>query len=479
MYTYQYLPWREITSETFKTYNVFTKVDAEGKPISVGFRYPNGDTKVRLIDEKKFFWVKGNSKEKAGLFGRDKFAAGGHKYVTITEGEADALSLYQVLRTPVVSVQSASTAATDCTTDRAFLDSFERVYLAFDNDASGRDATAAVARLFEYGKVFVVKLGPRKDANEWLQHAGGADQLKHLWWNSKKYLPENIHSELKDFKKILSEERPISVPYPFKCLNDKLYGMRKGETVLIKAPEKVGKTEVMHFFEHQLLEKTNDRVGAFFLEEPAVRNLQALAGISLQKPVHLPDSGISELDIYGAVEKLVGMDERLFIYSHFGSADPNDILNSIRFLVAGAGCGWILVDHLAMVCSALGGKEDERRTFDYISTRLEMMVKELNFGLIIVTHVNDEGQTRGSRYPTKVFDTTLDFQRDLMSNDPDTRNIINISIPFNRYPGITGYAGSIKFDRSKYTFVEVANDNQEGYYEQSLQRQPSVSRNAA
>src|SRR5229473_6046721 len=40
-YTYQYLAWRGINQETFKAFNSFTKIDFEGKPISIGFRYSN------------------------------------------------------------------------------------------------------------------------------------------------------------------------------------------------------------------------------------------------------------------------------------------------------------------------------------------------------------------------------------------------------------------------------------------------------
>src|SRR5258706_3899080 len=87
IYTYEYLPWRKIRKEVLKTFDTKTKIDAEGKPISIGFRYPNGDTKVRLLDHKEFFWIKGGSNEPTGLFGQDKFTPGSHKYVTITEGE--------------------------------------------------------------------------------------------------------------------------------------------------------------------------------------------------------------------------------------------------------------------------------------------------------------------------------------------------------------------------------------------------------
>jgi len=40
-----------------------------------------------------------------------------------------------------------------------------------------------------------------------------------------------------------------------------------------------------------------------------------------------------------------------------------------------------------------------------------MMVKELDFALIVVSHVNDDGLTRGSRNISKIADIRLDLYR--------------------------------------------------------------------
>jgi twinkle protein len=372
--------------------------------------------------------------------------------VTITEGELDALSLYQVIRSPVVSVQSASSAVRDCTVDWDYLNSFERIYLAFDNDRPGREAVSSVARLFDYNKVFVVKFSNRKDANEYLQ-AGEAEELRNIWWNSKKYLPETIVSSLSEFKKIVEETPKWGVAYPFPTLTQMTYGIRRGESVLITAQEGIGKTELMHAIEHKLLTETNDNVGAIFLEEPKQRHLQALAGIQLGRPVHLPDSGCSSVEVVSALEKVVRLDDRLHVYSHFGSDDPDILLDTIRFLVAARACNYILFDHITMAVSGLSG-EDERRALDYLATRLEMMVKELNFALILVSHVNDDGKTRGSRYISKICDTRIDAVRDLLSIDPIQRNTTYLSISKNRFGMHTGPAGKLIFNPTTYTFQE-------------------------
>ena len=456
-FTYEHLPWRGIDKPIFSFYDVKTKIDHEGAPVSIGFKYPNGMHKVRSLKEKDFRWVGDGDVNKAGLFGEDKFGAGSHKCVTITEGEFDALSLYQVIRSPVVSVHSASSAVRDCTHSRSWLNSFERIYLAFDNDAHGADAVRHVAKLFDYNKIYVVKFSNRKDANEYLQ-AGESNELLNIWNNAKHYMPENIRSSLSEFGDILSLPKKWGIEYPWPTLTRMTYGMRTGETVLIKAQEKVGKTELMHAILHQLLKVTDDNVGALFLEEPEQRLLQALAGIELKQPVHLPDCPVPAHKAVAAIGDVVGRDGRLHVYSHFGSDDPGLFLDTIRFLATARACRWVLLDHISMVVSGLL-EGDERRSLDYFSTRLEMLVKDLDFGLIMVSHVNDFGQTRGSRYLTKVADITIDAARDTLAIDPIARSTIKLTIPFNRFCGYTGEAGNILYNQDTYSLTEVANEN--------------------
>lgn len=451
-FTYEYVPLRGLQPYALKHYGAITRVDKNGKPHSIAFPYANGASKIRLLDKKEFY-SKGDI-AKAGLFGRNRFSAGSHKTVTITEGELDAISLYQVLSSPVVSVQSSGTAARDCRVDRAWLNSFEKIYLAFDGDEPGRSAVEEVARLFDYNKVFHVKFTKRKDANEYLQ-AGEEGELKNVWWNSKKFLPDTVISSLSEFKDILETPPKWGQAYPFNTLNNMTYGIRTGETVLITAQEGVGKTEVMHAIEHKILKETSDAVAAIFLEEPKRRHLQALAGIELSQPVHLPDCTATQAEVFAAVSSLVGADDRLHVYSHFGSDDPESLLDTIRFLVSARGCRYVFLDHITMAVSGLRGEEDERRALDYLSTRLEMMVKELDFALILVSHVNDKGYTRGSRNISKVADIRIDLHRDVVSPDPIERETLVMTVSKSRDIGQTGPAGKYRFDQFTRTYTEI------------------------
>jgi len=452
-FTYEYLPWRGVDKTTFQFYDVKTKINASGQPVSIGFRYPNESFKVRQFSNKAFHSI--GDINKAGLFGRNKFAAGSNKAVYITEGELDALSLYQVVRSPVVSVRSSTSAVLDCTLDRSWLNSFDRIYLAFDGDTPGKDAASGVAKLFDFNKVFLVKFpgGQRKDANDYVR-AGESDELRNIVTNSKKYQPDNIISELAVFKKILSEKPQWGVPYPWPSITQATYGIRMKESVLITALEGVGKTEICHAIEHNILKNTDSNVGAIYIEEPEKRHLEALAGLELRQAVHLPDRTATDSDISEALQKVVRHDDRLFIYSHFGSDDPDVILDNIRYLVAARACRYIILDHISMVVSGLR-TSDATKALDYLSTRLQMMLMELDFSLILVSHVNDDLLTRGSRNISKIGNVWLHLSRDLKLPSLVT----DVSLFKNRYSWKTGPVCQLLFDPNTYTLSETGEPN--------------------
>lgn len=448
--TYEYMAHRGINKETFQFYDVKTKIDADGKPISLGFVYPNGSVKVRELP--KGFHSVGDI-SKAGLFGRNKFGPGSNRSITITEGELDALSLYQVLKSPVVSVRSSGSAKLDASIDRSYLNSFERIYLAFDGDEPGRSAAAEVAKLFDYNKVYDVRFGNvLKDANDYLK-SGDEVGLRTTWWNAKKFLPDNLLSSLEDFEKELLKPVKHGINIPFPTWNSMTYGLRTGEVVLVTAKTGVGKTQVMHQLLHNLLKETDDAVGAIFIEESKQRLLQAVAGVELKRPVHLPDSGVEPTDVVSAVKQVVRSDDRLYVYNHFGTDSPDTILDTIRFLVTARGCRWIMFDLISLAVTGLGG-DREREALEYLSARLEILTQELDFGLIMVSHVNDYDQTRGSRMIEYNCHIRVHLSRDVTSDSDRSRRTTNVTIFKNRPTSKSGPAGQLLFDPLTHTLSE-------------------------
>lgn len=456
--SYQYREDRGISVATREKLGIVTEVANDGRPIADIITFPNGTKQIRKFDVPKNegFRTSGPNASEATLMFMDRFPAGSAKTITITEGGYDAASLHQVLGPsfPVVSIRSSSTARRDCAAHAKYLDSFERIYLALDADDPGKKASKEIAQLFDFNKVFHVPLEAKwKDANGYLQ-AGLVNELRQVWHNSKKYLPEGIVSSHADFRKILAEDenRP-SIPYPFRTLQEVTRGIRDGEVIVITAPSGIGKTEFVRTLEHHVLKTTKSRIGTIHLEETHAVQLKRMAGIELKVPAHFEGVSSNE-EMDNALQRITGNDDsRFHIYKHFGSSDPDDLLGMVRFMVTACGCKYIFFDHITMAVTGLGEGE-ERLILDYLSTRLAAMAHDLGFTLFLVSHENDNGQTRGSRNIENIANTWLKLSRNKLADDEEERNKLYISVPKNRFGAKTGPGGILWFDEETFTLGE-------------------------
>jgi replicative DNA helicase len=228
---------------------------------------------------------------------------------------------------------------------------------------------------------------------------------------------------------------------------------------VFKGDEGIGKTEIFRWLEHHILSTTKHNIGILHLEEDNGTTVKALAGYELKSPTVLPDSNISDEDVIGAIRKLTHDDEsRIHIHSSFDVEDENAILDNVRYLVSAAGCRFIFLDHISWLATGQDD-DDERKKLDRISQRLKLLAKELRFCLIMISHVNDNGKTRGSRNITKVANTVIHLERDLVSTDENTRLTTNMTIEKARLGGRTGYAGSTIFDRNTHNLRELGKED--------------------
>jgi len=129
---------------------------------------------VRGVAEKTFGTVGGWTE--GTLFGQHLFPSGG-KYLTITEGEFDALAVYQLTgsKYPAVSIRNgAASALKDCKAQYEYINSFDNIIICFDGDEPGMKAAAEVAELFG-GQAKVFKPLPEyKDPCDWLSDSKDA-----------------------------------------------------------------------------------------------------------------------------------------------------------------------------------------------------------------------------------------------------------------------------------------------------------------
>jgi len=416
----KYTSHRGISTRTFEKYKASTKY-LDGIPVEVGFPYSEepASIKIRNLAEKKFAW-KGDGRTPR-IFGKNSFDKGSKRVITITEGEFDALAAYDILReeSACISVRSSSSAFVDCKAEYDYINSFEKIIINFDNDGPGQSAAQKVATLFDFKKVYNLVLQQHKDANGyiWDNDTGEAidnrKEYHEAWRGVKRHTPDNIVSGYDSFAKALAEKREGALcTYPFSDLQSKLYGLHRGEVVVLLAEEGVGKTEVFRVLEDHVLKTTKSNIGIIHLEEDNGTTLRGLAAYFAEIPSHVPDSPISEEEVLEVIKEATrGSEERLFLRSAFDVEDEDSFIDNIRFLVSGCGCDFIFFDHVSWLATG-GDDQDERKKLDRITQRLKLLAKELRFCLIMISHVNDDGKPRGSRNITKVANTVIRLKRD-------------------------------------------------------------------
>lgn len=446
--TYQYVPYRAHAKASLEFYGVKQIVAPNGELYGTIYPGPNGSKKTRRFEDKSFHW---DAYSGPGLMGKDKFAAGSAQAITITEGEEDMLSAFEMLgsKYPVVSVQSSGQAARDCAADKEYLDAFEKIYLCFDNDTQGQKAVAAVSAMFPYNKVYVVKKDKHKDANAYHEAHEEREYVK-TWWAAKRHDPENIVSSFSDLSKLFSEPKKRAIAtFPFKELQEATYGIRTGETYLIKALEGIGKTEVLGACEYHVCKTTDFPIGVIHLEEDTQRAAFRLVGYEVEAPVHLEGhADYNPEQLLETYKKVVKSDNRVNYYVQGkNDTDATSFLNAIRFMVASAGCKIVFFDHISRVATSFGL---DTAGLDSFATNLSKLALELDFALIMITHVNDDGLTRGSRNISKEAWTVIALNRDKLAVDPIERNTTYLTIEKNRHASITGPAGCVYFDPNTF-----------------------------
>lgn len=459
--TYEYTNLRGISKRTREFYGVQTKL-INNVPVSTAYPWGDNSLKIRRLGVPKTEAFSSSGPIGShNLFGKERFSPGSKPFVLITEGEEDAMAAYEMLfgRGAVVSVKNAATAFADIKNEREYLNSFKKIILCLDNDSKGQTPQKQIlgAGFFDYEKLYCIQMPLGfKDANDYIEQ-NKADEFIKIFDAAKRWTPDSIINSFDEIKAALSrKDNSLIGTYPFTDLQDSLKGLHKGEIILIKGLEGIGKTEICRAFSHHLLKTTKLNQALIFLEESEDVTIKGVATYELEKPCNLDESGVSDEDILNGYKKALGDDEsRLYIHTHFSSEDDNEIIDNIRFLVTVAGCSVVYLDNLTMLITGREG-EDERLRIDRLIKRLRDLVNELHFCLILIAHVNDNNQTRGSRLPDKLCNTVVIMFRNPKANTTQERNVLSIEIEKVRTQGArTGKAGGAYFDPVTYKLRDM------------------------
>ena len=452
------LPARKITLETVKKYG-YTIGDHRGQKVHIAPYYKDGSLVAQHLRtaDKDFPWL-GESKN-VDLFGQHLCRNQGGKRIVITEGEIDCLTISQAFNNkwPVVSIPTGSKGAKKALKQHLeFLESFEEIVLAFDNDEPGKEAVAECAVLFSPGKLKIATYPSGiKDASQ-LAQENRFGEIATCIFEAKGYRPDGIVNGADLWEKI---QKPIEwgLSYPWEELTQATYGQRMNELIAIGSGTGMGKTDLVKEMVTHNVVTHEQKVGLIFLEESNKDTALGIMNKFASKLFHIPGNTYTDEERQEAFDATMGTD-RVFMYDHFGHTDWDSIKSKIRFMAVSCGCTFVYLDHITALVS--GDKDgDERKQLDYIMTDMASLVRELNINIHFISHLatpegkpHEEGgrvqikHFRGSRAIGQWSSFMFGLERNQQEEDLEERHTSTLRILKDRYTGrATGFTLRLRY----------------------------------
>lgn len=468
---YKAIPTRSISEDTCRKFD-YSIGKMGGKRCHIAnYRDAEGDTVAQHVrlKGKEFPWI--GDKGEALLFGQHA-ARDGAKKLIITEGELDAMSVWEIIsssknRWAVVSIKSgAKGAKRDLAQQLGWIDKAEEIILMLDNDEDGREASQECAPLFKAGKVKIATL-PLKDASDMLVEGRGSEVIDAIF-EAKDYRPEGI-KRISDVREDVLSDPVYGLPYWQEGLTKATLGRRMGELVAWGAGTGVGKTDNLTQQIDYDLTQLHEPVGTIFLEQQPRETARRVAGKHAGKMFHIPadelegDAAWTQDELVEAVDKI---DETpLFMFDHFGTADYDLVEDFIRYLYHSQGVRIFYLDHLTALAAQ---SENERQELESIMAQLGGLVKELDIWVGIVSHLatpdgkpHEEGgrvmirHFKGSRAIGFWCHFMFGLERDQQAEDEEERTTTTLRVLKDRVTGrATGKTFPLGFDEGTGTLFE-------------------------
>ena len=466
--------WCGITVETLNFFSycqafyreqqvhVATYNDQQGLPCAQHLRFR----------DKRFIWISNDGISNLQFWAQSKWRQNhgreSNVFCVITEGEVDCMSTSQIQlnKFPVVSLPSGTQSVKKAIgANLKWLSQFAWVVICFANDEPGQKAAQQALELLPAGKAAICRIpAPYKDANDMLVDGKGAE-LKDLLWKAVPSRPDSSKEASTLWDVLIEPNAKAIVHLPWTQLNEKCKGFRSNEMWCIAAGSGTGKSTVCRELAYHFLSQ-GLKVGYIALEESLKRSLQGIVGVALNKPLHL-DESVELPIITSAFDSLLGSG-RLFLYDHFGSCNPDTLIEKITYLATVEEVDVVILDHLTIVVSGIADL-DERRALDVTCTKLRQCVESTGIGLIIVSHLrrpegkgHEEGvkvslnHLRGSHSIAQLSDMVISCSRN-QQGDAGERSQLQLGVLKNRFSGSTGDADTLLYDEKTGRLVQQTN----------------------
>lgn len=469
---------RKITADTCKAFNVVYNSD---KNVLV-FNYGEDIQKLKTLD-KKYTWLN-YDKNKAKMFGESLHDAS-RKNIVITEGEEDAMAVYQSLGSGALrSYNHVTSLATGAGSAEAFikhnyekLSRYDTVTLCFDTDEAGQLAinkiTNADKPLFSKNKIRLVKL-TEKDASDMLAN-GKAEELKWAILKAEVNRPSGVIKVGELLDDYFDMEFPAGIESQFPRLNAALNGFRKGELTMLAAGTGIGKSVFATNLIYDFVINKKLKVVDIKLEENQKKTICNYAGMYFKNssfknsPKSLSEA--QRKDFRNAFSNL-------FLHDHFGSLTSDELMSILEYYALVEKVDFIFLDHISMAISGTtSSNEGERKDIDKLVTKIRELINTSNVGFLCVSHLSNvksdsqqwesgrqvnRSALRGSGTLGQLSDNILGIEADITNEE--VKNVRNIRVIKTRYGNEQEVlCDSFEFDKrtgrvhlTEYKPVEVA-----------------------
>ena len=428
--------FRGVPAEWWQKYGVeFNKVDGElvRQFYPVTLKGKLRTRKVRMIEDKEFYWEDKKKAKTKDLFGMLTMPDKIPKRLLLTEGEIDAVSAaYMLKKYKVVALSGMDgDSIKNIAQNSELLEKIPVLTFCPDQDVAGNDFCEKIVSLFP--DVLIMDIS-RKDANEMLKD-GREREFVDAYFNAGKYKPPSI-VEVSSFADSLSTPVPMGISYPWLSLDQITYGIVPHTILSLGSGPGAGKTTLVRAIQEHLMFHHDLPVGLFSLEESKEMTLRYLVGYRMNQRIHLPGS---KYDVDEAIHHAEELEGKAFIYDRrYFNGNWEKIEKSIRFMYA-MGVKHFFIDPLtALVIHH--DSSTQNTALGKIMSDLSTLMQELPIYVMLVNHLNnptsgpthDEGgmvlpsQFTGSKSQWRFSTDMLGAERNVLSEDEDIKNTMII-----------------------------------------------------
>ena len=393
------VPSRNLEASSLRRFGVKTGLsEADGESVTtLHFPITKDSTLVgyknKLLAPKRN-WNTGVAKG-IDLFGWKQAIDAGSPKLFITEGEADAVAAYQMLKQnsagtkwshlepSIVSITNGAGGAKNqlVAKQAEIFKHFQEVVLLFDMDEPGQQAAEAVVKVLPHTTVATL---PRNDANECLIENRIRGFCRAVLFNSSK--PKNTRLIKGSSLSVAAKTPPVwGLSYPWSGLTSKTKGIRRGEIIIIGAGVAMGKSILLSALAADMIVEHNNPVLIVKAEEAAVKTYQELVAQVASRRFNDPSLKFDE-EAYDLADAKIK--DKAIIVDSYQFIDFDTLKVDINDAIVNEGVKDIYIDPLTCLVNDMSASE-ANELLNKAMAELAAIAKDMDVTFYMFSHLNN------------------------------------------------------------------------------------------